>query len=123
LLTLPAAAAQLGVSPRTLEREIAAGRLAVVRIRRARRVEQAEIERYIAAGRQACRSGSAETVGRCASPLAVADALSALSRQALPELMRARSKRGSTGSGSPLRLVPATSSTTPSTAGSRTRQG
>ena len=47
LHTLDSAASLLSVSRRTVEREIASGRLAVVQIRGARRIDPAEIERYI----------------------------------------------------------------------------
>ena len=43
MLTLPEAAARLRVSARTLEREVRAGWLAVVRIRRARRISRAAV--------------------------------------------------------------------------------
>lgn len=47
LLTLPAAAERLSLSRRTIEREIAAGRLAVVQIRGAVRIDEADLEAYI----------------------------------------------------------------------------
>ena len=47
LLTLDAAAAQLAISRRTLEREIAGGRIATVRVRGAVRVAQSDVDLYI----------------------------------------------------------------------------
>ena len=49
---LPAAAARLGISRRTLEREIADGQIAVVSIRGAVRVAEADIIGYIARHRR-----------------------------------------------------------------------
>ena len=46
LLTLDQAASECYVSRRTLEREVAAGRLRVTKIRRATRVSRRELERY-----------------------------------------------------------------------------
>jgi excisionase family DNA binding protein len=46
LLTLDVAARECFVSRRTLEREIAAGRLRVTKIRRATRITRKELERY-----------------------------------------------------------------------------
>ena len=46
LLTLDEAAKECYASRRTLEREIAAGRLRVVKIRRLTRVSRHELERY-----------------------------------------------------------------------------
>ena len=48
LLTVAEAAEQLRVSVRTVEREAAAGRIALVRIRSRRLIDQAELARYIA---------------------------------------------------------------------------
>jgi predicted site-specific integrase-resolvase len=53
LYSLPQARAQLaGISRATLDREIAAGKLAVVRIRSRRYVAAEDLERYIAARRE-----------------------------------------------------------------------
>lgn len=125
MFTVAEAAYILRVSPRTLEREISAGRLAVVRVRRSRRIEPEELRRYIATGRQvACRSENVETSGRSGSHSAVADALNDLCQVVLLDMTRARSKRGSSGRGSRLRLVtPTTPSPTRSTDGKLTRSG
>ena len=53
LLTLDQAAHECFVSRRTLEREIAAKRLRVVKIRRATRVTRKELERYKTVGTKA----------------------------------------------------------------------
>lgn len=65
LLTIPAAASSLGVSRRTLDREIAAGMLQVIRIRGARRVAEDDLQQYIADRRGVVRwlSTSAESAG------------------------------------------------------------
>ena len=52
LLTTAEAAERLGMSPRSLRREIADGKLAVVRIRRMVRVCESDIESYILAYRR-----------------------------------------------------------------------
>lgn len=53
LLKLDEMAAECFVSRRTLERDIAAGRLRVVKIRRSTRVTRAEVERYKKTGSKA----------------------------------------------------------------------
>ena len=108
LLTLRAAAELIGgvVSTRTLEREIADGRLAVVRIRSKRFVAESEIRRYIAAreerGCQSARSGDA---GKSASALETANALSELYLEAPRRRTRGSSKLRSAARRSTLRLV------------------
>ena len=47
LLSISAAAKQLEVSRRTLEREIADGRLAVIEIRGAVRIDESDLKAYI----------------------------------------------------------------------------
>jgi excisionase family DNA binding protein len=103
LLTLSDAATRLGVSRKTVEREIADGRLAIVRVRRARKIAPAELDRYIAA--QTCHSASTAIDGRCASAWAAADALSAAFRLAQPAPTRRRSKLVSATSFSHLQRV------------------
>lgn len=108
LLTLPEAAEQLRVSVRTVEREHAAGRLALVRIRTRRFVAVAELARYIAArGEEAppCQSASEATATRCASASAAVRALSAHFQQAQRSLTPARSKSRLAAPASTLRLV------------------
>jgi excisionase family DNA binding protein len=56
LLSYTAAARRLSVSTRTVERLVSAGQLATVRVRRARRISDAEIDRYIRAHTSAPRS-------------------------------------------------------------------
>jgi len=99
LLTLTAAAERLALSRRTLEREIAAGRLAVVRIRGAVRVAQSDIEAYIIRSRRyrqpsECQSENVVTFGTSASR-STAGALSALLDEVLPGRTRSRSKHRS----------------------------
>jgi len=53
LLSYPAAARALSVSERTVERLVSRGDLATVKVRRARRISDAEIDRYIKANTQA----------------------------------------------------------------------
>lgn len=107
LITLPEAAARLRVSLRTLEREVADGRLAIVRIRTRRMVDPAELARYIAAASQAqpCQSASEATATKCASASAVAHALNALFRPAPRSPTRGRSKSRLAVPASTLRLV------------------
>lgn len=104
LLTLPAAADALGLSRRTLEREIAAGRLAVVQIRRAVRVAQSDIDGYIQRSRRyrmpACPSENVVTFGTSVSR-SPASALSAALDAALPGRTRSRSKHRSAATTSP----------------------
>ena len=111
LLTLPEASARLRVSVRTLEREAAEGRLAIIRIRSRRLIEPAELDRYLAAQRVApCPSDARETAGRSASAQALASALSNAFRPAPRAPTRRRSRLLSDADSSPLRLV---GSTTP----------
>lgn len=53
LLTKSEAAAQIGVSDRSLQRHIAAGDIAVVRIGRMVRIDPAELDRFLAEGPRA----------------------------------------------------------------------
>ena len=110
LLTLSEAAERLRVSPRTLEREAADGRIAVRMIRSVRVVEEAELSRYIAG--LPCLSAGRETAGRSGSASVAASVLNAVSRLQLPEPTRGRSKLRSAGRRSTLRLV-GTASTKP----------
>lgn len=92
LLTLPAAAAQLGISRRTLEREIAAGKLAVVCIRGAVRVAQSDLDGYIVRLRRyhqpaACPSENVVTFGTSASRSRASE-LSELLDEVLPRRTR-----------------------------------
>lgn len=83
LLTVSEAAERLRVSVRTVEREAAAGRIALVRIRSRRLIDQAELARYIAGQQEgACRYASEEIAIRSASASAAVSALSALCRSA-----------------------------------------
>ena len=105
LIDLATAAAQLGVSRRTLEREAADGRLAIVRIRGRRMVEPAELQRYVAEA--TCRSGARETGGKSELASAVA-ALSSVCLREPREPTRGTSKLRSTAGRSKLRLVGST---------------
>ncbi len=100
LLTLDAAAIQLAISRRTLEREIASGRIATVRVRGAVRVAQSDVEGYIVRLRKyqeqpsPCQSANVATFGTSASR-SRGSALSALLDEALPGRTRSRSKHRS----------------------------
>src|SRR5690606_23090380 len=93
LLTVRETAERLRVSARTVEREIAAGRLACVRVRSRRRVDEADLAAYISQSRRAeCLSGSTADAGRCASASEVVAALNALCPSAPAAPTRSRSK-------------------------------
>lgn len=88
-----ACAERLRVSARTVEREIAAGRLACVRIRSRRLIDPVDLAAYIAASReQTCRSESAGTDTRSEYASAVVAALSGLCRPVRSVPTRSRSK-------------------------------
>lgn len=53
LLTIPQAASKLGVKVRTVEQMVRSGELASVKVRGARRIEQAEVDRFVAEQREA----------------------------------------------------------------------
>lgn len=77
LLTLQLAAHDLSIRVRTLEREIAAGRIGVAMVRGRPRIARTEIDAYIERNIQtrashACPSENTVPVGRSASSLAVA---------------------------------------------------
>ena len=57
LLPIKQVAEMLGVSKRTVDRMIAAGQLAIVKVNRSTRITQAEIENYIE--RNTMKSGAA----------------------------------------------------------------
>lgn len=103
LLTLPEAAQRLRVSVRTVEREAAAGRLALVRVRSRRLVPADELARYIAAC--SCQSASEATATKSASAWAAVNALSEHFRQAQRSPTPARSKSRLAARASTLRLV------------------
>ena len=106
LLTLQEAAAHLRVSVRTVEREAADGRIAIVRVRRRRMVEPAEIARYVAAQREKpCQSASTGTDGKFDLGWVADAVLSARSRQEPTKPTRSRSKVRSAARRSTLRLV------------------
>jgi excisionase family DNA binding protein len=104
LMTLPEAAERLRVSVRSVEREIAAGRLALVRVRSRRLIQAAELTRYIAA-LTPCQSANEATATKSASASAAVDALSEHFRRAQPSPTPARSKSRLAASGSTLKLV------------------
>lgn len=70
LLDIPAAAATLDVSERTIRREIAAGRLAVVKIRGRIKLHPAELSRYIT-DNTTCRSAAEAPASKSACSLPV----------------------------------------------------
>lgn len=117
LLTLPQAAQRLGVSVRTVEREAADGRLALVRIRSRRMVDPAELTRYIAAASSStssptgtspsCPSASEVIATKSASALAAASALSEHFLRGPRGKTPARSKSRLAARASTLRLVDA----------------
>lgn len=57
-IPVPAAALETGVSEKTLRREIAAGRLPIVRIRSRVLVLRSDLAAYLAANRRACPSAA-----------------------------------------------------------------
>lgn len=80
-LPLDAVALELGVCVRTVRREIAAGKLAAFRVRRALRIDAAEVARYRST---LCLSASEEIGGKSASHSATVDDLNARCRPARP---------------------------------------
>ena|ERR1700756_118729 len=90
LLTLAEVAKRLRVSLRTLEREIAEGKLHAIKLRHRRMIVEADLAAYIAALR--CQCENVRTVGKSESASAVADALKRRFRPAPLELTRSRSK-------------------------------
>jgi len=56
LLSYRRAAERLAISERTVERLVSRGELATVRVRRARRISDAEIDRYIKANTEPTRN-------------------------------------------------------------------
>ena len=108
LLTIQEAADRCRVSVRTLEREAADGKIALVRIRSKRMIELAELDRYIAEQRgiaQVCQSDAKATATRSASVLAAANALKRLYQPAPPMPTRSRSKLRCSSAASTLKLV------------------
>lgn len=106
LLLLSEVADELRVSVRTVEREIALGKIAVVMVSSRRRVARAELDRYIAAHQEIqCRSEKSVSDGKLESLRATVNALSARFREEPPEPTRKRSKLWSAASRSTLRLV------------------
>lgn len=105
LLTLHEAADRLRVSVRTIEREIAVGRITLTRVRSRRLVAMAELTRYIAACQQSCPSASEATATKSASVSAAVNALSEHFRQAQRSLTPARSKSRLAAHASTLKLV------------------
>jgi excisionase family DNA binding protein len=100
LLTLPAVALQLGISRRTLEREIADGRVPVVMIRGAVRIDEIDLQAYIQQSRikktRPCPSENAATAGMSAFKSAASASSAALARllqKRTPSTMRPDSAR------------------------------
>jgi len=94
LLSIQSAAEHLAISRRTLEREIADGKIAVIQIRGSRRVAQSDVDAYIARSRRVERwqSTSVATGGTTVSR-STADRSRAALEQALHELLLSSSKR------------------------------
>ena len=84
LLSLPEAARLLTISRRTLEREIADGRLAVVEIRGSVRIDETDLQDYIRKSRtikaRPCPSENAATAGMSAFSSAARESSAALAR-------------------------------------------
>jgi len=89
MLTIQEVADRLRVSVRTVEREIAAGKLRAVKVRRLTRILEPELQGYIS---RACLSANAPTTGRSVSASVVDAVLRRLSRPAQPAPTRSRSK-------------------------------
>lgn len=104
LLTMNDAAKRLGVSVRTVEREVSDGKLAIVRIRSRRKIDPAELDRYIAAN-QTCQSAREATATKSASAWAAVNALSEHFQRAQRSQTPARSKSRLAARASTLRLV------------------
>ena len=106
LLLLSEAAIELRVSVRTLEREIRAGKLACVMIRRRRLLARAELDRYIAASQEIqCPSEKSACDGKSEYLRATVSVLNEHCRAEQPVPTRRRSKLWSAASRSTLRLV------------------
>src|SRR6185295_16396439 len=103
LLTYADVAGRLGISPRTVRREVDARRLRTVRIRSRVLFEPAEVEAYIRRQRS-CQSENAAASGTSISPLEADRALGRLLDEVLPGRKRSRSRRSSAGT-----ITPATS--------------
>ena len=71
-LPIPAAAAEIGVSPKTLRREIAQGRLAVVRVRSRVLVLRTDLTTYLETHRR-CQSAATAPGGKPAFKLLASD--------------------------------------------------
>ena len=93
LLTIADAATQLATSRRTVEREIADGKLAVILVRGSRRVAQSDLDDYIAHQRRGeqWQSTSAGTAGTTVSKSAASRSRAAL-EQALHDLRLSSSR-------------------------------
>lgn len=98
LLTITAAAERLGVSRRTVEREIADGALAVIEIRGLRRIDANDIDSYLSARKitrvKPCPSENVETLGMSAFRSAAKES-SALLDRLLQKRTRSTTKRNS----------------------------
>lgn len=105
LLTLAEVAERLRVCVRTVEREIAAHRLALVRVRSKRLIRADDLARYISA--LPCPSASEAPDTKSASASAAVNALSEHFHQALRSPTHARSKSRLAARASTLRLVAA----------------
>ena len=90
-LTLQETASRLRVSVRTVEREIADGKLSAVRVRRRIRISLDALSAYIAVATPKCQSANDTTVGKSAFRL-IDDALKKHFRPVPPVPTRSRSK-------------------------------
>lgn len=98
LLTVTQVAIELGVSTKTVDREIAAGLLAVTTVRGQRRIEPADLDAYKAAGRgytpQPCLPANVVNIGTLVSRSTASGLNDALARA---KLTLQRSKKKSNG--------------------------
>jgi excisionase family DNA binding protein len=106
LMTLDAAARHLQVSPRSVRREIAQGKLTAIRVRNRLRIREEDLQAYLDAQKEKpCPSVSVASVTR-SELVSVADSVSRkLSPQAPHAPKRARSKLHSLAARSQLQLV------------------
>lgn len=88
-MSLRAAADLLGVSVRTIRRDIADGRLKALRVRSVLRVDGDEFVRY---RRELCLSANVVTAGKSGLPLATVDDLNARCRAVQPAPTRSTRK-------------------------------
>jgi len=108
LLSLKIAADRLGLSRRTLEREIAAGNIPVVEIRRAKRIDEADLPTYIENHKSTkeipCPSDLGKVSGMCVFSSAAKKSSDLLDRL-LAKKTPKNSKQNSVATSSPMNLA------------------